>query len=331
MAYVNPLVQKEIETFINRRQQIVRPSKASKKKKSTASHASTNDKWKIHISNVIQRILQRKQLCLAKFSKLNTATSFRQFTSIKRKKIDRKKWYELDKKSKKTKTMLKYIRQEIRYHRRHQPVSLYRQQKRSSFEYKQKKIIGRKRNRIKMQRVSMLKKKFESNRDERKKLDPYKRTTTYGSHRSFGNISVVKNENRAKTKTKRPISSYCYISEAALISARSLGCENDKILLHYSNQRVSIYAIPVNHRKKPSKKYLINTFSTLSDIQVDYFDKQQPLPATTHQVKVKKQKSWTGERRAQATILMEPRHHDNIAQSEKSKKKKSKGQPKKNC
>lgn len=311
MACVKFIVDRKIETFINRKQALTNPSKAKKLRKnnkSTSSHVRTTDELKTNISNILRRILQRKKGCLTKYSRSTTVS--------KKKRVGCKKWHELDKKSKTPKAILKHERQEIKYRRRHHLVSLYRQKKRSAFEYRQKKVIGRRRDRMKTRNASKAKRKFIPNRDKRKVSHLYKHTTTYGSHTKPENISVTKSGKNVKSQTKFPRSSYFDFSEATIMAARSLTYDNEKILLHYSNQRVFIYALPINHSNRPSKKYLINTFSTIDYIQSTSFDESQSLSSSTRQT----------------TTLMNPGNYDmNTSQSGKRKTRKFKGKPTKKC
>lgn len=173
MANVNSIIEVEIKIFINRKQLLAKKprlrSKAKKQHSVTPRRPLQNDKLKTNISNIMRRILERKQKRLTKYSMKPTVS--------KKKRINRKKCNELNKKSK---GILKYIRQEIKYHRRHRIVSLYRQQKRSSLEYRQKKILDRRRNQLKAQYTWKVKTKFNANQHERKSRYPYKHMITYG-------------------------------------------------------------------------------------------------------------------------------------------------------
>jgi hypothetical protein len=336
MTSVSFKVQKEIEAFINKKQQFVRPSKPREKEKSTSRHISTNDELRINASRVLERILQRKQQYRVQSSGLRTTTWMRQLKIIKKRKTVRKKWYEHDHKLKRTKVLLKYIRQQSRYYRRHDPMLFYQQRKRSHFEYYQKKIMGRKKDRSKERHALMHKIRFQSKRNERKVLSAYKRTTTCGSHMKYSNISIFKNENKAKWKTELLLRSYVYFPKARVPSRSSLTYGKNKQLLRYCNQHVFIYVVPVNHRGRPSNKYLINTFSTINNIESKFFNNQQSLPTPTRTNKVKKKKSCTREQVTQVTTLVKPPHHNNIAsQSVRPGKqkngKKSKRLLKQNC
>ncbi|CAM2723852.1 unnamed protein product [Rotaria socialis] len=195
---------------------------------------------------------------------------------IKKKKTPRKKWYEIDRKSKKTNTILNYIRQEIVYRRRHPWVSLYRQQKRSSSEYRRKKMMERLRNQFRNRIASIVKSKLKPIRDERKISRPYKYMTTYGYHKKHDEVSTVRDVAKCTWQTNFLLNKCLYFPEAAIASARSVSCNNHKILLRYCNQRIFIYSIPANRCNRPSNKYLINEFSSLDNIGPGLFDKQRP-------------------------------------------------------
>ncbi|CAF2505383.1 unnamed protein product [Rotaria sp. Silwood2] len=249
--------------------------------------------------------------------------------------------------------MLKYIRQEIVYRRRHHWVSLYRQQKRSSFEYMGKKTMERIRDQFRAQIASIGKRKLKPIRDERKILRPYKHMITYGYHKKYDKISAVRNVNKFQWGANL-LNAHLYFPEAAIASARSVTCNNQKILLRYCNQRIFIYSMPANHCNRPSNKYLINIFSSLDNIGPGLFDKQRPPlsrprppkprppplprplpPAPPGQATIKWPRTQTQKPETQTAALAKSQHHNYIpsqlAQSVNQNKKKSKGQRKKNC
>ena len=202
---------------------------------------------------------------------------------------------------------MKYIRQEIKYRRRHHLASLYRQQKWSFLEYRQTKILGRRKDRRKMQRALKAKIKSKPNRHERKLQHLYKRMATFGVHTKSSNISVTKQENHFKWPTDLLLSSYFHFPETTIFSVRSLNCQPGKLLLHYSNQHVFIYVMPGYHCKRTSKKYLINTISTLDDTEPVFFDNYRSSPIQP----------------SQAPILVNPNPYKNSTKQSKQKTKKS--------
>ncbi|UJR10971.1 hypothetical protein I4U23_015156 [Adineta vaga] len=81
--------------------------------------------------------------------------SSRLTTRIKKKKIKQRKCYAFNTKLKKSKPILRYIRQKLKYQHYYPSIQqLYRQQKRSRFEYRQKKRSDRARERIRRQNAT---------------------------------------------------------------------------------------------------------------------------------------------------------------------------------
>lgn len=254
LVNITSYVEDQIEIFTKKKQALV-------KRPVTISKLLQDIQLKIHITDVLRKIAERKKTCFKKHSKQRPINQ--------KKKVSHKDRFNFDQK---TKAILKYIRQEIKYHRRHCIVSLYRQQKRFRLEYRQKKIFGRQRDRSKARHVRRAKRKFSANRHERKFLNRYKHTTTYGLHSKISNIPVIKKINTAQLKSKKPSRSHFSFPEKAISDARSLVCHNEKITLRYTNQHLFIYSQPMNSCYRPSKKYLIKVVSTIDDFHSELSD-----------------------------------------------------------
>ncbi|CAF1367663.1 unnamed protein product [Rotaria magnacalcarata] len=100
--------------------------------------------------------------------------------------------------------------------------------------------------------------------------------TTYGYHKKNDKNLTVRNVDKCKWQPKLLLNAHLYFPKAAIASARSVSCNNHKILLRYCNQRIFIYSMPVNHCNRSSNKYLIHEFSSLDNIEPGLFDNQRP-------------------------------------------------------
>ena len=178
----------------------------------------------------------------------------------------------------KFKAVQKYI--SLQYPRRADSLSLYRQVKRAPHEYRQSKVVGRKRDRLRMKRVQKRRKKpkaWNKKSRRRRKINTSKRPLGVAS--KLSHISLADFQQRtlasSKNETKRTSEGGYKLGQCFpyLPPTHDTFTNDRKSSIQYRDQRLLVYATPIGaHRSR--KKDLVFTMSTLNTSETP------PVPQT---------------------------------------------------
>jgi hypothetical protein len=265
LANVHIIIEKEIKSFIENNRSLVKMVPQKKISPITKSRRK-NEKL------IPQRIIRTVRLRDDQHSK-HVNQIFRQ----KRRHLNNiktiwKQWYiNRLKFNAKFKAISRYFGQ--LYRRRDCNVSLNRQKKRSPFEYHKQKVLGRRRDRLKVKHAQRSKRKNKPRKTKKNKgkWKIHNKTTTY---------KPIPNEHEG---TASQISKLKFIAvdsaETMMFQSREfdfslLACINKilvdrkQFVIRYYNQQMFIYTPSVG-TSRPLKRNLIGTFSTLNEDQME--------------------------------------------------------------